>query len=130
MTLTANSFTQFIDDNYQLLQKNLGEQLQKHFNLLVELVPNIQSIEWTSSQEDEMVFELIEFQVVKNNGYTFAFSLYADNDGLSEEEFNFEEKQLIAEFIDYLDSLSNLIVTLWGSQSFRLEGDKNLELVA
>lgn len=50
MTITTDYFKNLDTHDYQLLQENLEGQFKKHFNLLVEAVPSIQSIEWTSSQ--------------------------------------------------------------------------------
>lgn len=122
MNFTIDSFEQFHKDNYKLLQQNLGQQLQEHFNLLVKVIPSVQSIEWTTEQLDDMVFHLIYFKVQKYNGYIFEHYSNSDTSHyLPSSEFNGEESELIFGFENYLDSLSHLFVTLWGEQSFQLK---------
>lgn len=121
MILTIKDVEKFRDDNYELLKTNLREQIQKHFILIVEAIPTIKSIEWTSSQEDEMMFSLKNLKIIKTNGYFFEYYYYAGNNKLSKEEFNNEEIELILAFQTYLNSLSKIIVNLWGDSSFLLE---------
>jgi hypothetical protein len=122
MELTSNTFDQLGEDTCELLQKTLQEQLQNHFNLLVEAVPTIKCIEWTTEQEDEMVFSLIDFHVVKNNGYRYEYHSHnRDNPIISSEEFNNKEIELISGFQHHLDTFSHLIVALCGNDTFRLD---------
>lgn len=121
MNLKKENFEEFADENHTLLKTTLGTQFEKHFNLLVEAVPSIKNIEWTSSQEDEMVFDLRSFSLEKNNGYVYHYELYNDNQPLSDKEFTQQEIELINGFKNYLEYQSSLIVKLFGSDNFKLE---------
>lgn len=128
MHLTIESFKEFNNEieklsiqHNEILQKKLGEQFQKHFDLLVESIPKIKSIEWSSSQEDDSVYALTYFKVLKDNNYIYEDSPYSGNSTISTDEFNPQEIELILGFEAYLHHFSYLIVSTWGSVHFRLD---------
>lgn len=121
MTLKANIFQEWFEDDLTSIKKTLTLQLEKHFSVLVSSVPSIDSIEWKYEQEDEMIFSLTFLRVIKKNHH-FILVNYHDVK-IESTEFNQEEIQSIIEFKDYLDKLSKIITIIFGSGQFSLEND-------
>jgi hypothetical protein len=125
MTLNVSDIDKFRAEDYDIIKKTLANQLQKHYDLLVDAVPAIKSINWYASQEDEMSFDVVEFKLVKNNGYIYDYHLYENQNEIDSDEFNPEEIQLIDEFQTYLRTLATLTTTLWGSRYFQLNSEQD-----
>lgn len=131
MTLKVTDFKNFVSDDYDVMKKALADQLQKHYDSLVETVPTIKSISWYASQEDEMTFNLMEFNLSKDNGYIYEYNVRSSYHPdvkeveISTDEFKPEEIELIEQFRDYLDTLAHITTVLWGSRYFQLNSDPN-----
>lgn len=113
------NISHFFNEDASVLQQAFGQQLQNHFNLLTQAVPGIKEIQWTSSQEDENVYMMTQFELTKHNGYKY----HHKDRSISGMEFTEEEFFLLNEFIEYLQDSSRALVVVFGNFTFSLTSE-------
>ena len=123
MPITHKTIENFYQEDKVALAKTLIEQLKNNFKVLVKMIPNLETIEWQSTQQDEMLFELTYFKIIKTNGYFCENKYDGASLNINIHEFNSTEVELILAFQKYLRKLSKTSVYILGHNIFSLEND-------